>query len=57
MTTIQAIEDLKKAVYVMKLKKFDKEHIDSVERAIIILQNYMKSTKLYLDATKWWKIN
>ena len=52
MTTAQTIEELKKVVYVAELKKLDNEHINTIKRAIVLLENYMKATKLYLEADR-----
>ena len=50
--TAQTIEELKKVAYVAELKKLDNKHIDTIKRAIVLLKNYMKATKLYLEAFK-----
>ena len=50
--TAQTIEELKKVAYVAELKKLDNKHIDTIKRAIVLLENYMKATKLYLEADK-----
>ena len=52
MTTSQTIEELKKVVYVAELKKLDNEHINTIKRAIVLLENYMKATKMYLEADR-----
>ena len=52
MTTTTLIDELKKVVYVAGLKKLEKKHINTIKRAILILTNYERATKLYLEADK-----
>ena len=53
MTTQETIDELKKVIYVAKLKKLDNEHIDVIKRATLLLKNYMEATKLYLEADRY----